>query len=201
MKLLGEKRYYFASLFDILSSVLWSVVFFYLLLFAVREWLFPSLVDFFPSFHIFLKQNVGENYSSIVFDNYLLSPCAIFALLLGMRFGFRSSKKRRAEFFKFTNGIIDARSALKFHYKSYGIMDFLSSVIVSAFVIYASMALSINMIYLVPHLAFFTFMPQFIASSEILQCILGAVLLSASSVYGVYSSHRVWCAQLLYDME
>ena len=133
MKLFGDKREYFSSLLAMICSVLWSFVFFSLFEILFKEWLLPAVIDFFPSSHAYLKAEFGADYAYILRVYYFSYVNSFFSLLLGVKFGFKGSKKRKAHFRGFTDGIVSLKDAFAHHYKSYGILDVLSAFVATGF--------------------------------------------------------------------
>ena len=189
MKLFGDKREYFSSLFAMICSVLWSFVFFSLFEILFKEWLLPAVIDFFPSSHVYLKAEFGADYAYILRVYYFSYVNSFFSLLLGVKFGFKGSKKRKAHFRGFTDGIVSLKDAFAHHYKSYGILDVLSAFVVTGF-FYALKKNGVTEILLPSS-----------ASKDVFCFLLSSLFLSFCSLYGVCSSQKTWCADILYDLE
>ncbi len=200
MKLFGDKKAYFSSLFAMIFSVIWSVVFFSIFLILLKEWLLPALVDFFPAIHVYLKDNIGGNYSDVLYV-YFVYISALLSLFLGAKFGFRGSKQRRLIFSHFSDGKTDTKSAFIHHYKSYGILDLVCAAVVTLFLIMMKSRVSASFANLFPHVIIFEYLLSPSPAKNMLILAFGTLLLSVASVFGVYSSHRSWCADILYDLE
>ncbi len=201
MKLFGDKREYFSSLFAMICSVLWSFVFFSLFEILFKEWLLPAVIDFFPSSHVYLKAELGADYAYILRVYYFSYVNSFFSLLLGVKFGFKGSKKRKAHFRGFTDGIVSLKDAFAHHYKSYGILDVLSAFVVTGFFYALKKNGVADFIGIIPHTLAFEILLPSSASKDVFCFLLSSLFLSFCSLYGVYSSQKTWCADILYDLE
>ena len=193
--ILGSKKCYISSLLAMVFGMLWSMVFFYLSDFLV-EVIVSVFMEFSTALHVLLKEAFGDTYVTNVRE-LLRFIAAIITLFIGMRFGFKGSKRRRVYYSEFTDGFADVKSSLVHHYKCYGAMDFISALIVS-FWLHLSNNYVANFCSLLPS----HYIAAYVAARHgALYLVLSVVLLSLASVYGVYSSQNRWCADLLYDLE
>ena len=194
-KLVGTKNCYFSSLLAMIFGLLWSMIFFPVAILLVDS-VISIFMEFSTALHVMLKQALGDDYITLVRE-FLEFVAAIISLLIGMKFGFKGSKKRRAYYAEFTDGFADVKSSFVHHYESYGAIDFISAIIASIWLCLLNKYVTNVLAFLPSH-----YVAKYIfAQSGFLYFLFSAILLSAASVYGVYASQRRWCADLLYDLE
>ena len=198
MKLFGNKRAYFSSLSATVFALIWTCVFYAVFRILFVEWLLPAFTDFFPSSHVYLKNTLGADYRYVL-RTYFVYINSIASLMLGMKFGFKGAKKRKIYFCEFTNGVVKTRDAFAHHYKSYGILDLIISFVLTLFLFLVKSVVDLTSFF--PHIFFFDMLLPPSPTKTVLCFILSSLLLFLCSVYGVYSSQKIWCADILYDWE
>ena len=195
----GSKRAYFASLRAVCISVLWSLLFFLVAQLAVSFCIQPMITDLFTPVHLLFKAMLGENYNPIL-ERYLYAIAAFASILSACRYGFKSTQTYRTHFSEFTDGFARAREGLVHHYKSYGVMDFVSCIVVTLFLMTAKKYFA-DILFLLPHFNILSMIFPSISQNTFLEFLCAALTLSLASVFGVYASQKSWRADLLYDLE
>lgn len=196
----GCKKAYFSSLKAICMSVLWSVPFFLIAQLAVSLCFLPIITDLFTPVHLFFKSLMGEGYSRILEEQYFFAASAVIALLAGCKYGFKGAAERRAHFTKFTDGFATSRQGFAHHYKCYGALDFVLCAIVTLFLSLAK-KYAADILLLVPHFNVLSPFFPLVSQNAFLEFLCATLVMSLASIYGVFVSQKLWCADLLYDLE